>query len=152
RLAPESRLANTKARRDDNSICFQASAHCLKSSTPFCALSTFHCTALVGSAGGSDRLSLDACLYAALKTCIARLAETGPLSLVIRRWKSDPSRSGRDMGVQPRVHERRFANHRAKGGMVSFAQTGEHYNKSGTEALTARTRNAKSILVIGSRD
>jgi hypothetical protein len=35
---------------------------------------------------------------------------------------------------------------------LSFAQTGEHYNKSGTEALTARTRNAKSILVIGSRD
>lgn len=35
---------------------------------------------------------------------------------------------------------------------LSFAQTGEHYNKSGTEVLTARTRNAKSILVIGSRD
>ena len=34
---------------------------------------------------------------------------------------------------------------------LSFAHTGEHYNKSGTEALTARTRNAKSILVIGSR-
>ena len=34
---------------------------------------------------------------------------------------------------------------------LSFAQTGEHYNKSGTD-LTARTRNAKSILVIGSRD
>lgn len=35
---------------------------------------------------------------------------------------------------------------------MSFAQTGEHYNRDGTEALTARTRNAKSILVIGSRD
>jgi len=35
---------------------------------------------------------------------------------------------------------------------LSFAQTGEHYNKSGQETLTARTRNAKSILVIGSRD
>jgi hypothetical protein len=35
---------------------------------------------------------------------------------------------------------------------LSFAQTGEHYNKSGTEILTARTRNAKSILVIGSRE
>ncbi|MCF8468597.1 MAG: DUF4263 domain-containing protein [Sneathiella sp.] len=35
---------------------------------------------------------------------------------------------------------------------LSFAQTGEHYDKSGTELLTARTRNAKSILVIGSRD
>jgi hypothetical protein len=34
---------------------------------------------------------------------------------------------------------------------LSYAQTGEHYNKSGTEALVARTRNAKSILVIGSR-
>jgi hypothetical protein len=34
---------------------------------------------------------------------------------------------------------------------LSFAQTGEHYNKAGTEALAARTRNAKSILVIGSR-
>jgi hypothetical protein len=35
---------------------------------------------------------------------------------------------------------------------LSFAQTGEHHNKSGTETLTARTRNAKSILVIGSQD
>ncbi len=35
---------------------------------------------------------------------------------------------------------------------LSFAQTGEHYNKAGTESLMARTRNAKSILVIGSRD
>ncbi len=34
---------------------------------------------------------------------------------------------------------------------ASFAQAGEHYNKSGTEALSARTRNAKTILVIGSR-
>jgi len=34
---------------------------------------------------------------------------------------------------------------------LAFAQTGEHYNKSGTETLTARTRNAKSILVIGSQ-
>jgi antiviral defense system Shedu protein SduA len=34
---------------------------------------------------------------------------------------------------------------------LSFAQTGEHYNKSGSEILTARTRNAKSILVIGSQ-
>lgn len=33
---------------------------------------------------------------------------------------------------------------------LSFAQTGEHFNKAGTEVLTARTRNAKSILVIGS--
>ncbi len=35
---------------------------------------------------------------------------------------------------------------------LSFAQTGEHFNKAGTEALSARTRNAKSILVIGSRE
>lgn len=35
---------------------------------------------------------------------------------------------------------------------LSFAQIGEHHNKAGTETLTARTRNAKSILVIGSRD
>jgi hypothetical protein len=35
---------------------------------------------------------------------------------------------------------------------LAFAQTGEHHNKAGTGALTARTRNAKSILVIGSRD
>ena len=35
---------------------------------------------------------------------------------------------------------------------LSFAQTGEHYNKAGTEVLMSRTRNAKSILVIGSRD
>ncbi|PWB92404.1 DUF4263 domain-containing protein [Methylocystis sp. MitZ-2018] len=35
---------------------------------------------------------------------------------------------------------------------LSYAQTGEHHNKSGTEVLMARTRNARSILVIGSRD
>ena len=35
---------------------------------------------------------------------------------------------------------------------LSFAQTGEHYNKAGTEVLMSRTRNAKNILVIGSRD
>lgn len=35
---------------------------------------------------------------------------------------------------------------------LSFAQTGEHHNRTGTEALKARTRNAKSILVIGSRE
>jgi hypothetical protein len=35
---------------------------------------------------------------------------------------------------------------------LSFAQTGEHHNRAGTATLTARTRNAKSILVIGSRD
>ncbi|GLR40114.1 hypothetical protein GCM10007880_06300 [Mesorhizobium amorphae] len=34
---------------------------------------------------------------------------------------------------------------------LTFAQTGEHHNKAG-DLLTARTRNAKSILVIGSRD
>jgi hypothetical protein len=32
-----------------------------------------------------------------------------------------------------------------------FAQTGEHYNKAGS-VLEARTRNAKTILVVGSRD
>jgi hypothetical protein len=35
---------------------------------------------------------------------------------------------------------------------LSYSQTGEHYNKEGTERLTARTRNAKSILVIGSKE
>ena len=35
---------------------------------------------------------------------------------------------------------------------LSFAQSREHYNQSGTQILTARTRNAKSILVIGSRE
>lgn len=35
---------------------------------------------------------------------------------------------------------------------LSFAQIGDHHNKSGTEVLTKRTKNAKSILVIGSRD
>jgi Domain of unknown function (DUF4263) len=34
---------------------------------------------------------------------------------------------------------------------LSFAQTGEHYSRDG-ERLAARTRNARSILVIGSRD
>ena len=33
---------------------------------------------------------------------------------------------------------------------LSFAQTGEHHNRAGTEVLKSRTRNAKSILVIGS--
>jgi hypothetical protein len=35
---------------------------------------------------------------------------------------------------------------------LSFAQTGEHYNKAGTETLKARTKNTKSILVIGSTE
>ena len=35
---------------------------------------------------------------------------------------------------------------------LSFAQTGEHHNRAGTDVLKARTRNAKSILVIGARD
>lgn len=35
---------------------------------------------------------------------------------------------------------------------LSFAQTGEHHNKAGTENLSVRTRNTKSILVIGSRN
>ena len=34
----------------------------------------------------------------------------------------------------------------------AFAQSGEHYDKTGRNVLTARTRNAKSILVIGSRN
>jgi len=33
---------------------------------------------------------------------------------------------------------------------LSFAQSGVHWNKEGTKQLTARTRNAKSVLVIGS--
>ena len=33
----------------------------------------------------------------------------------------------------------------------AFAQTGEHYDKAGSGRLTARTKNARSILVIGSR-
>ncbi len=32
------------------------------------------------------------------------------------------------------------------------AQLGEHHSRDGTEVLTARTKNAKSILVIGSRE
>lgn len=35
---------------------------------------------------------------------------------------------------------------------LSFAQDGQHYNKEGTEVLKARTKNAKSILVIGSSE
>jgi len=34
---------------------------------------------------------------------------------------------------------------------LGFSQSGEHYNKAGTQKLEARTRNARSILVIGSR-
>ncbi len=33
---------------------------------------------------------------------------------------------------------------------LAFAERGDHYNRAGTEKLAARTRNAKSILVIGS--
>ena len=33
---------------------------------------------------------------------------------------------------------------------LASAHTGEHYNKSGTDILRTRTKNAKSILVIGS--
>lgn len=33
---------------------------------------------------------------------------------------------------------------------LAFSQGGDHYDKAGAEKLTARTRNAKSILVIGS--
>lgn len=35
---------------------------------------------------------------------------------------------------------------------LSFSQHGDHFNKDGTERLEARTRNARSILVIGSKD
>ena len=35
---------------------------------------------------------------------------------------------------------------------LSFSQHGDHFNKDGTERLAARTRNAKSILVIGCKD
>ncbi|MEC9343245.1 MAG: Shedu anti-phage system protein SduA domain-containing protein, partial [Pseudomonadota bacterium] len=35
---------------------------------------------------------------------------------------------------------------------LSFAEHGEHHDKAGNETLAARTRNAKSILVIGSRE
>lgn len=35
---------------------------------------------------------------------------------------------------------------------LAFSQTGEHYDKAGREKLTARTRNARSILVIGSKE
>jgi hypothetical protein len=34
---------------------------------------------------------------------------------------------------------------------LASAQSGDHYNRTGTEKLEARTRNAKTILVIGSR-
>lgn len=35
---------------------------------------------------------------------------------------------------------------------LAFAQSNDHYNKDGTKRLEARTRNAKTILVIGSRN
>lgn len=35
---------------------------------------------------------------------------------------------------------------------ASFAQMGEHYDKGGSNLLTARTKNARSILVVGSGD
>ncbi|ASR10755.1 MULTISPECIES: Shedu immune nuclease family protein [Rhizobium] len=35
---------------------------------------------------------------------------------------------------------------------LAFAQFGEHFDRNGGSLLEARTRNAKTILVIGSRD
>jgi hypothetical protein len=35
---------------------------------------------------------------------------------------------------------------------LSFAESGKHFTRDGTTPLTARTRNASTILVIGSRD
>lgn len=35
---------------------------------------------------------------------------------------------------------------------LAFAQSGEHFDRSGASVLEARTRNSKTILVIGSRD
>ncbi len=35
---------------------------------------------------------------------------------------------------------------------LAFSQQGEHFNRDGTERLSARTRNSRSILVIGSKD
>ncbi|WP_246786940.1 Shedu anti-phage system protein SduA domain-containing protein [Rhizobium leguminosarum] len=35
---------------------------------------------------------------------------------------------------------------------LAFAQSGEHFDRNGGSLLEARTRNAKTILVIGSRD
>lgn len=35
---------------------------------------------------------------------------------------------------------------------LSFSQHGDHFNKDGTKRLAARTRNAKTILVIGCKD
>lgn len=35
---------------------------------------------------------------------------------------------------------------------LSFAESGKHFSRDGKTPLTARTRNAKTILVIGSRD
>lgn len=35
---------------------------------------------------------------------------------------------------------------------LAFAQSGEHFDKGGTSVLEARTRNARTILVIGSRE
>ncbi|RYF21713.1 MAG: DUF4263 domain-containing protein [Oxalobacteraceae bacterium] len=35
---------------------------------------------------------------------------------------------------------------------LSFAESGKHYTRDGMTPLTARTRNAKTILVIGARD
>ena len=34
---------------------------------------------------------------------------------------------------------------------LSFSQTRDHYDKAGLQKLEARTRNAKTILVIGSK-
>ena len=34
---------------------------------------------------------------------------------------------------------------------LAFSQTGDHYDKAGSQKLDARTRNAKTILVIGSK-
>ena len=41
---------------------------------------------------------------------------------------------------------------RQKAEWLAFAQSGDHWNKAGTSKLEARTRNAKTVLIIGSRD
>ncbi|MDB5446057.1 MAG: hypothetical protein JWQ97_1374 [Phenylobacterium sp.] len=56
------------------------------------------------------------------------------------------------MGVSPEFMSAVSQIIEQKAEWLSFSQTGEHYNKSGTEKLTARTRNARSILVIGSKE
>ncbi len=103
----------------------------------------------IGS-GGSDNLNKPVIDFLMSFTDYTVLVEiktpNTPIFTASRRGRAGTQEFSRDfMGAVSQIIEQ-------KAEWLSFAQTGEHHDKSGAEVLTARTRNAKSILVVGSRD